>query len=97
MRSMSGLSSVYAASHIEVGRGLQDGVTAAAAEQHALVLKITAIGVCLCVLQYFSCFQHITSEYERRQVVQKFEKLNSKLAQVGSSARPSWHGVCDVS
>lgn len=35
------------------------------------------------VLQYFSTFDHITSEYERKDLLDRFAKLSSKLAEVG--------------
>jgi len=39
-------------------------------------------------LQYFSCYQHLTSEYERRDIIEKFERLHGKLAQVHHAGQP---------
>lgn len=54
-----------------------------------LIDKLLPPPSCTCpafVLQYFTSFKHLTSEYERRDMVEKFAKLHSKLQQVRDTA-----------
>lgn len=43
------------------------------------------------LLQYFTSFKHISSEFERQAMIEKFAKLNSKLQQVRGDQQ-AWQG-----